>query len=358
MEDATNKSSHGSFYQFHEVLTMEEASQRNENVNVEEGRGNEEMPLTIDVEGGGDAVSPMEKETNKRTAEDYSHASTKHWKQHFMLLEEFHHSRAGKRGHRLGYCKHCFEAADSPTPEQRQTIQKLNYGKVPKPPAKMQIYSCICQGHLAKCKWVPREVRLAWQSREGGAAVAAAPAPIGLATNKTTRLLSRSSAASSGLASVASSTMDIRNHAVRRGLTAAEIPVFHRLMFNVVIDTRNPFTFPREPAVKELLEWLRPGLVEYLPSRHVVGGRLLREAAKEAAAADEFFKQRMRDRGYMESMTIDGWKAVDKIHIEGVLVMMGSQSYMEESKIAGADHHGIAEAQMIEKLYSAREDSL
>ena len=82
------------------------------------------MPRSIAVEGGGDAVSPMDEETNKRKADDYSHASTKHWKQHFMLLEEFHHSRAGKRGHRLGYCKYCFEASQSPTQEQSETIQK------------------------------------------------------------------------------------------------------------------------------------------------------------------------------------------------------------------------------------------
>ena len=99
-----------------------------------------------------DAVSLMEKEAKKRKAEDYSHASTAHWKQHFIVLEEFHYSLSGKKGHRLGFCKHCKQASEDPTVEQCATITRVNYGNAPKPPAKMQIYNRNCQTHLGKCK--------------------------------------------------------------------------------------------------------------------------------------------------------------------------------------------------------------
>ena len=35
--------------------------------------------------------------------------------------------------------------------------------------------------------------------------------------------------------------------------------------------------------------------------------------------------------------------------------MLGSQSYIEKSKMAGCDHHGIAAAGLIEKLYTEHE---
>ena len=60
----------------------------------------------------------------------------------------------------------------------------------------------------------------------------------------------------------------------------------------------------------------------------------------------------------MDSVTIDGWKDVSKIHVEGVLVMLGNQSYMEQSEIAGSEHHGIAAAELIEKIYKPREEYL
>ena len=308
----------------------------------------------IDVQGGGatEAVSPMEKETRKREAEDYSHASTKHWKQHFILLEEFHESRAGKRGHRLGQCKYCLEASDNPTPEQRELIVKKHHGRAPKAPPKMQIYARICQVHLSKCVWAPRDVKLVWQVRRGGGEATQALKPAPSASGG--RVMSRSSVASSAAGSVASSAMDIRSFAVRRGLLPNEIATFQRLIFNLVIDTCSPFTFPEEPTVEELVDFLRPGAAEHLPSRRVISGRMLSDATAEAQTADEYYKGRMRELGYMESLTIDGWKDTAKIHIEGVLLMIGHQSYMEESEIAGAEHHGIAAASMIEKLYSAR----
>ena len=97
----------------------------------------------------------------------------------------------------------------------------------------------------------------------------------------------QSSAASSigvsvGASNASTVTKDIRAFAVRCGLTPTEIPKFHRLVFNLVVDTRNPFTFPMEPTVRELVDFLRPGSSDFLPSRHVVSGRLLQEAAREA----------------------------------------------------------------------------
>ena len=85
---------------------------------------------------------------------------------------------------------------------------------------------------------------------------------------------------------------------------------------------------------------------------------MLRTATAEAAAADEHFKKLARDQGYMECLTVDGWQDTSRVHIEGVLILLGSQSYMEESEMAGSEHHGIAVAGLIETLYKNRESRL
>ena len=290
----------------------------------EEGdNGNGAPVATIAVDesaaAAAEAISPMEKESKKRKAEDYSHASTQWWKKHFIMLEEFHYSTTGKKGHRLGICIHCKQASEEPTVEQCATIERSNYGRAPKSPNKMQIYARNCQSHLAKCKWIPRDVRLSMHTHRGGSgSVSASDRNEQVATGAVPRkIVSRTSVSSEAAASVASS-MDIRGYTVRRGLSPAEIPKFHRLMFNLVVDTRNPFRFPREAAMEELCEFLRPGSSDHLPERRTIAGRLLREVTSEAKAADKYFKENLRKQGYMESVTIDGWKDVSKIHVEGV----------------------------------------
>ena len=121
-------------------------------------------PATIAVTGGeAQAMSPLEANKKKRKAEVCGHASTMVWKQHFIVLDEFHYSSKGKQGHRLGYCRYCHQAATSPSAEQLEVIAKSFKRRAPPVPESMQIYKKICQVHLSKCKWLPRELKLIWQ---------------------------------------------------------------------------------------------------------------------------------------------------------------------------------------------------
>ena len=170
---------------------------------------------------------------------------------------------------------------------------------------------------------------------------------------------SASSLAGSTNVSVASTAnADIRSFAIQRGLTANEIPTFHRLLLNVVVDTHNPFTFPKEPSVLELCEFLRPGSSDHAPSRFVVGGRLLDAASNEAKRADQYFISKAKGKGYLRSIAIDGWKDQSKRHIEGIVNMFGPESYLEPSEVNGSDHHGIAVAKSMEDIYVSRQDDL
>ena len=326
---------------------------------TEEGEGGDAVPVSmINVEGGRteEAVSPLEGQ-KKRKATEFSHASTKHWKQHFTLLDEHHYSAKGVKGHRLGYCTYCMQAATEPTPEQRELIMKTFGRRAPKEPPEMQIYKPRCEVHLGKCQWLPREVKEVWQVSATKMKPATLTKPLKKAPNVPAgTCASRSSVAEASVAS--SSIMDIRSFTIKRGLTPLEIPAFQKLIFNLIIDTRSPFTFAEEAALGELVHFLRPGAEEHIPSRRVVSGSMLRSAAVEAGTADEYFKQMARNKGYLETLTLDGWQDVSKIHIDGVLLMIGPESYMEESEIAGADHHGLAVANVIEKLYGKRQDML
>ena len=235
---------------------------------VDDGEDGRCPPRTIAVDEAvtTEAVSPLEGKAKKRKAEDYSHSASYVWKQHFTLLDEFHISRQGRQGHRMGYCSHCVQASQDPMPEQQAIIMKYFGKRLPKHPPKMQIYKKICKVHLGKCQWLPWEFTLSWQVK--------AP-PVAAAKSA---LLASSSGGGGGTGetSVASSSMDIRSFAVRRGLTAAEIPIFHKLVFNLIIDTRNPFIFAEEAALAELVDFLRPGATENMPAPRGIGFFALR----------------------------------------------------------------------------------
>ena len=233
----------------------------------EELREGEGVPVeTIDVEEGGtgDAMSPLEGQNKKQKAEEFSHASTRHWKQHFMLLEEHHYSAKGVKGHRLGHCKFCFQASMEPTIEQSELIMKSFGGRAPKAPAKMQIYKKICKVHLSKCQWLPRKLKVVWQVSRTQPKALTLTKPLKNPPKAAAAGMSHSSATE---ASVASSLMDIRTFTIKRGLTPLEIPAFQKLIFNLIIDTQSPFTFAEEPTLWDLVEFLRPGSAEHLPSR-------------------------------------------------------------------------------------------
>ena len=304
-------------------------------------------PGSIAVEEAGDVVSPLD--MKKRKLSEKGHTASKSWRQHFRALEEFNYSKSGKKGHRLGFCLYCLEASsETPSDEQLRAMNKHRFGRQPKPPGKIQIYQRNCVSHLRTCMWVPSDISK--EFREDAKKMKNAPSPS----------ISMGSLGGSVGGSVASATgsADIRSFAVPRGLTAAEIPTFQKLCLNLVVDTHNPFTFPKEPSFAEVCEFLRPGSSDFLPSRFVVSGRLLNQAAEEAQRADDYFIQKAKERGYLRAIAIDGWKDQSKLHVEGIVNLYGAESYLEPSEISGSEHHGIAVAKMLENMYLTREDDL
>lgn len=281
-----------------------------------------------------DLVSPLDNKKRKFAA--HGHSASNEWRTHFDILDEFHTSKTGIQGHRLGYCKYCLEASgENPSDAQKSTIVSRRFGSSPCQPIKMQIYKRPCVFHLKSCIWAPKDVVSFFRGNK--------QEPV---TLKKTSL--------STTTSLTSATTDIRNFVVRRGLTLNEVNEFQSLCLNMIVDTHNPFTFAEEDSLKDLVDFLRPGSSKFLPNRHKVSRTLLAKAAKDAADADVTFKKNAESRGYLQSMAIDGWMDIAKIHVEGILILLGRESYMEESEISGADHHGIAVARMIESLYIAR----
>ena len=138
-------------------------------------------------------------------------------------------------------------------------------------------------------------------------------------------------------------------------LTTSQVADLNVLLIEMFVDCAIPFRVVDRPSFKMFMEKIRPKASLQLPSRTKVC-QLLCSAASTAQISfggeiDEELK-----KGHRAGMVVDTWSNVNKIHIEGVLITLGSSSFMLRSELSGFDHHGIAVASSWEGLIMSTYD--
>eukprot|EP00977_Amphora_coffeiformis_P000526 scaffold132_cov170-Amphora_coffeaeformis.AAC.5 len=307
----------------------------------------------------GTEAEPVEKAGEKRAATTNVEKPRKRktqpklWSDHFRRLDMYKTTSKGDRSHQQGYCVYCEQACgDDPTAEQYYRIQKHHFGKKPKL-LPLSMYARNCTNHLKKCEWAPASVKELF-----GAKVAPSPS---------TKMSTSPSASAAATASVSSKTSktwsfvhhpinSITNYTIRHGLSKDEGKRFQRLFLEMVVDCRIPFLVAQEPSVAELVDFLRPGASQHIPSPWLLGNTLLQAAIKDATEFHQVQMESARAKGYYPSLALDGWQDVTKRHIEGVVLTYGPQVFDQAAAKPDIENNGIACAKMLEREMGKRSD--
>jgi hypothetical protein len=93
------------------------------------------------------------------------------------------------------------------------------------------------------------------------------------------------------------------------------------------------------------MESLCPQSSSKLPAETKVKKVLLAEAAARATLSMQVEIARATEDGHRAGMVVDSWSNASKVHIKGVLLRLGSHSFMIPSVVADREHHGITVAQ-------------
>lgn len=155
----------------------------------------------------------------------------------------------------------------------------------------------------------------------------------------------------------------LKTHSIKtfldRDLTLYEAKNMLQRMIEMVADSGLSFQWIERPATIRFIEALRPSAAKLLPTRRVLGGRILREAA--CRNRDEQLpkiKRLVENDGCNVNFICDGWEDGSKRHILGCIVQVLNEwmSYDEAlgngNIIESDEHHGIATARLIETAFT------
>ena len=129
-------------------------------------------------------------------------------------------------------------------------------------------------------------------------------------------------------------------------------------MIEMVADSGLPFQWVERPATIRFIESLRPSAVKLLPSRRVLGGKILKETAYRGRNKIlPKIKSLVEEDGCNLNFICDGWEDGSKRHILGCIVQvlgewMSYDDALGNGNIIESDeHHGIATAKLIETAF-------
>ena len=102
-----------------------------------------------------------------------------------------------------------------------------------------------------------------------------------------------------------------------RKLTKAKVKVWHQLLLEMIADCGLSFRWVEQPSVRRMFQFLRPSVVNDLPSRRMLSGKLLEEYSL-ATRRDIIPRIRsLVDMGCVINFVCDGWADIAKNHILG-----------------------------------------
>ncbi|KAJ8453944.1 hypothetical protein ONZ45_g19501 [Pleurotus djamor] len=111
-----------------------------------------------------------------------------------------------------------------------------------------------------------------------------------------------------------------------------DIKLVQQQFIRATLSANLPFTWVSDPEVQKLLEMFRSAAADVIPSRDVLGGRLLNDEAK---LVEETLKKELVDQYVV--LASDGWKDIAKNAITGVNVSVRLKSYLVKLKISTGD---------------------
>lgn len=108
--------------------------------------------------------------------------------------------------------------------------------------------------------------------------------------------------------------------------------------------------FIEQPSTKYFLELVRPGISKVLPSRRVLGGRLLDEHARRCFDKAAIKLRTMQEIGGRVNLVSDVWQNVNKEHLSGTILTLFGEVLTYSLPQTGDRHDGIVTAQEIEEV--------
>ncbi|KAF1782443.1 hypothetical protein GQ600_15694 [Phytophthora cactorum] len=108
-------------------------------------------------------------------------------------------------------------------------------------------------------------------------------------------------------------------HSPKRQFSRSEIKQLERALVEMHADNRLPDRFIEQESVLRVLEILCPGVTAMLPSRRILGGRLLKEHAKRCfEKAIEALRTMQTNTEGRVNLSSDVWMNIAKEHLLGV----------------------------------------
>eukprot|EP00644_Phytophthora_capsici_P001400 jgi/Phyca11/105056/e_gw1.10.505.1 len=106
--------------------------------------------------------------------------------------------------------------------------------------------------------------------------------------------------------------------------------------------------FIEQPSTRYFLELLCPGVTSILPSRRVLGGRLLDDHARRCYKKDASALRELQNSGGRVNLLTDVWQNVCKDHLTGCLLTLFGNTLTYALPNAGDRHDGLAIAEQLE----------
>ncbi len=133
-------------------------------------------------------------------------------------------------------------------------------------------------------------------------------------------------------------------------MNEVQVAIFFVLLIEFIINMVLGFNVVEQPSFQRLFNFLWPRTSDQLVQRTTIGERVLTERYAEAVNRWDKNIKKKQIGGHWFGMMVDGWEAIDKTHIEGVLLKVGQESFLLTAVPPGSKHHDIAVARMWEDI--------
>ncbi|GMG15955.1 unnamed protein product [Phytophthora fragariaefolia] len=137
----------------------------------------------------------------------------------------------------------------------------------------------------------------------------------------------------------------------KRVFTKSEIKCLENALIEAHAANKLSDRLMEDPAILRFLELVCPGISKILPSRHVLGKRILMEHAKRYQEIEvESLKSVVKKTGGWVNILSDGWMNIKKEHLVGCQLSLFGVILTYGLYPAGDEHHGIAIAMQLEQV--------
>jgi hypothetical protein len=125
--------------------------------------------------------------------------------------------------------------------------------------------------------------------------------------------------------------------------------IFNELVLEFIIDTHSPFNLVEQDSFHRVVNYLRSGSAESLVGRHALAGSRLNQRYKEAVARRDMSILGSLNGGHYGAFLVDGWEMANTKHCEGVILKLGSETFLLDALKGGSNHDGVSTARMWEE---------